>query len=177
MKRFEFLRFLSAAIVTVALSATAQAGPLEPGGGTDNVLLVAGFNRDAVRRYDGQTGAFVDTFVPKDSGGMNQPWAVLFGPHDHNLYVSTGEFGGPGQLKGVLRYDGTAGAFIDEFAHGGDLRSPEGSFSGRTGTSMLPTAICPPAMRGGSPAMTARPARTWATSSRLAVAVLAFPHN
>ena len=133
MKRFEFLRFLSAAMITAALSATAHAGPLGPGGGTDDFLLVADFNRDAVRRYDGVTGAFVDTFVPKLSGGMNQPWAVLFGPHDHHLYVSTGEFGGPGQLKGVLRYDGATGAFIDNFAVGGNLQSPRGIIYGPDG--------------------------------------------
>jgi DNA-binding beta-propeller fold protein YncE len=133
MKRFEFLQFLSAAIFTAALSATAHAGPPEPAGGTDSHLLVADFNRDAVRRYDGVTGAFVDTFVPKHSGGMNQPWAVLFGPNDHNLYVSTGEFGGPGQLKGILRYDGNTGAFIDEFAVGGDLASPRGIIFGPDG--------------------------------------------
>ena len=104
-----------------------------PGGGTDNFLLVADFNRDSVRRYDGVTGAFVDTFVPKHRGGMNQPWGVLFGPHDHNLYVSTGEFAGPGQLKGVLRYDGDTGAFIDNFAVGGNLASPRGIIFGPDG--------------------------------------------
>ena len=133
MKRFEFLRFLSAAMITSAIAAAAHAGPLEPGSGTDNFLLVADFNRDAVRRYDGHTGAFVDTLVPKLSGGMNQPWAVLFGPHDHHLYVSTGEFGGPGQLKGVLRYDGNTGAFIDNFAVGGNLASPRGIIFGPDG--------------------------------------------
>jgi DNA-binding beta-propeller fold protein YncE len=97
-------------------------------------LLVADFNRDCVRRYDAQTGAFVDTFVPRHSGGMNQPWAVLFGPHDHNLYVSTGEFGGPGQFKGVLRYDANTGAFLENFTIGGNLASPRGIIFGPDGS-------------------------------------------
>src|SRR5207249_4763590 len=87
-------------------------------------LLLGDLGRDQVLRYDAATGAFVDTFVPKHSGGLNSPWGVLFGPHDGNLYVSTGMWGGPGQLKAVLRYDGTTGAFIDEFARGGDLARP-----------------------------------------------------
>jgi DNA-binding beta-propeller fold protein YncE len=99
----------------------------------ESYLLIADFNRDSVRRYDGTMGAFVDTFVPKHSGGMNQPWGVLFGPHDHDLYVSTGEFGGPGQLKAVLRYDSASGAFIDEFSRGGDLKSPRGIIFGPDG--------------------------------------------
>jgi DNA-binding beta-propeller fold protein YncE len=133
MKRFEFLRLMSAAMITTALSATAHAGPPDSVSGTDTYLLVADFNRDSVKRYDSVSGAFVDTFVPKHSGGMNQPWGVLFGPHDGDLYVSTGEFGGPGQVKGVLRYDGTTGAFIDNFAVGGNLASPRGIIFGPDG--------------------------------------------
>jgi DNA-binding beta-propeller fold protein YncE len=125
MKRFTFLRSLSAAMMVGVISPIAH--------GHDNYLVVADFNRDAVRRYAGDTGAFVDTFVPKHYGGMNQPWAVLYGPHDHDLYVSTGEFGGPGQLKGVLRYDGETGAFIDNFAVGGELASPRGIIFGPDG--------------------------------------------
>ena len=45
-------------------------------------------------RYDGSTGAFVDTFVAKHSGGMNHPYGILFGPHDGDLYISTGSAGG-----------------------------------------------------------------------------------
>ena len=66
-------------------------------------------------RFDAATGAFVDKFVARNSGGFNQPWIVLFGPHDGELYVSSGHFRGPGQIKAVLRYDGTTGAFLDEF--------------------------------------------------------------
>ena len=101
-------------------------------------LVVSDFNGDSVARFDDATGAFIDTLVPKHAGGMNQPWGVLFGPDGNgdgrrDLYVSTGEFGGPGQLKAVLRYDGTTGAFIDRFATGGDLASPRGIIFGPDG--------------------------------------------
>jgi DNA-binding beta-propeller fold protein YncE len=99
----------------------------------DNFLVVGDFGRDSIRRYDQATGAFVDTIVPRRSGGLNQPWGVLFGPHDHNLYVSSGEFAGPGQLKAVLRFDGESGAFIDNFAVGGNLKSPRGIIFGPDG--------------------------------------------
>src|SRR5262245_12385028 len=58
-------------------------------------LVINDWGRDSVLRFDAATGAFVDTFVPNRSGGLNQPWGVLFGPHDGNLYVSCGEFHGP----------------------------------------------------------------------------------
>jgi hypothetical protein len=133
MKRFEFLRFLNIAMIIAVLSIIVESGPKALGGSPDNFLLVADFTRDSVRRYDGHTGAFIDTFVPRHSGGMNQAYGVLFGPQDQNLYVSTGEFGGPGQLKGVLRYDGTTGSFIDQFTVGGNLASPRGIIFGPDG--------------------------------------------
>ncbi|MEM9658092.1 MAG: Ig-like domain-containing protein, partial [Planctomycetota bacterium] len=43
-------------------------------------------------------------------GGLDGPFAVTFGEHDGNLYVTAG--GGNGK---VLRFDGTTGNFIDEF--------------------------------------------------------------
>jgi DNA-binding beta-propeller fold protein YncE len=133
MARFDFLQFVFAAIVFVALNDVADAGLPQPGGGTDDYLLVADWGRDTVRRYDGATGDFVDVVVSKHSGGLNQPWGTLFGPHDGNLYVSSGEFAGPGHIKAVLRYDGTTGAFIDEFAESGRLNSPRGIIFGQDG--------------------------------------------
>src|SRR5262245_49858636 len=53
---------------------------LDSGGG---YLLLADYVRDRVMRYDAATGAFVDEFVAKNSGGLNQPQFLLFGPHDH----------------------------------------------------------------------------------------------
>jgi hypothetical protein len=90
-----------------------------PSGG---YLLVSSVNTDSVLRYDETTGAFVDTFVPPRSGGLAQPCGLVFGP-DHNLYVSSGIFSGRGH-RAVLRYDGTAGAFLDDFADDNQLTSP-----------------------------------------------------
>ncbi|MGH9661803.1 MAG: SMP-30/gluconolactonase/LRE family protein [Bryobacteraceae bacterium] len=98
-----------------------------------NYLLVANWGGDSVPRYNGTTGAFVDVFVSRRAGRLNYPYGILFGPHDQNLYVSTGEWGGPGQLKAVLRFDGATGAFIDNFAVGGNLESPRGIIFGPDG--------------------------------------------
>ena len=84
--------------------------------GLDNYLYVndreSGVGSD-ILRFDGTTGAFVDVFIPKGSGGlsgMNTPYPamhdLIFGP-DGNLYISA--------AMGVLRYDGTTGEFIDNF--------------------------------------------------------------
>lgn len=95
-------------------------------------LLVTSYDTDSVIRYDARTGQFVDTFVPKFSGGMNRPYGAVIGP-DGNLYVTSGQFGAPGQLQGVLRYDGKTGAFIDEFAGVGQLANPRGLIFGPDG--------------------------------------------
>ncbi len=104
-----------------------------PAVGDSGYLLVGDWDEHTVLRYAEATGAFVDTFVPKHSGGLNQPFGLVFGPHDHNLYVSSGQFKGPGQLKAVLRYDGTTGAFIDEFVDSTHLTSPRGIIFGPDG--------------------------------------------
>jgi hypothetical protein len=59
--------------------------------------------------YDGQSGAFVKVFVERGSGGLDYLDGLTFGPDGH-LYVVSRE------TNNVLRYDGTTGAFIDEFA-------------------------------------------------------------
>lgn len=102
----------------------------EPSGG---YLLVPDFDRDNVLRYDGTTGAFVDEFVSRHSGGLSSAVGALIGPHDGNLYVSSGEFGGPGQTKAVFRYSGATGSFIDEFTETGRLFSPRGIIFGPDG--------------------------------------------
>jgi ELWxxDGT repeat protein len=100
--------------------------------GEDDFLLVTSYDTDSVLRYDAQSGQFVDEFVPKFSGGMNRPYGAIFGP-DGNLYVTSGQFGPPGQLQAVLRYDGQSGAFIDAFAGVGELENPRGLIFGPDG--------------------------------------------
>lgn len=69
-------------------------------------LLVAGFGGDVVAEYDRATGASLGTFASHAS--MDGPTAMVYGT-DGNLYVLN-EFS-----HNVLRFNGTTGAFIDEF--------------------------------------------------------------
>jgi hypothetical protein len=84
-----------------------------PSGG---YLYVGCFDTNNVLRYDENTGAFVDEFVHKKSGGLIQTMGLMISPLDNNLYVGSGHFASPGQEVGVLRYDGTTGGFLNEFA-------------------------------------------------------------
>jgi hypothetical protein len=62
-----------------------------------------------VRRYDGETGAYLGDFVVQGSGGMINPSHIEFGP-DGNLYVADDS-----TSRAIRRYDGQTGAFIDTF--------------------------------------------------------------
>src|SRR4051794_111794 len=107
---------------------------LTPSGG---YLLVASADTNSVIRYDKATGAYVDTFVRKNSGGLTQPYGLVFGPTDHNLYVSSGQFGGTvkggGRPNAVLSYDGGAGSFLNVFADDNRLTSARGVVFGPDG--------------------------------------------
>src|SRR6476620_8748289 len=74
-----------------------------PSGG---YLLVDSLNTNSVLRYDETTGAFIDEFVKKNSGGLYSSGNMDLGP-DHNLYVSNGLFSNNNKANDVLRYDGT----------------------------------------------------------------------
>jgi DNA-binding beta-propeller fold protein YncE len=78
--------------------------------GPDNNLYVAdeGDPNGKIVRFDGTTGALIDTFVTTGSGGLVAAHDIVFGP-DGNLYVSSQN------THNVLRYDGNTGAFIDDF--------------------------------------------------------------
>jgi len=90
-------------------------------------FLVTSWNNSSVLRYDGQTGAFVSTFVSSGSGNLSLPHSACFG-EDGNLYVSS--FGN----NRVIRYDGNTGAFIDAFVSPGS-----GGLSGPTSVSFGPS--------------------------------------
>jgi DNA-binding beta-propeller fold protein YncE len=68
--------------------------------GPDGDLFVSSFDSDAILRYDGASGAFVEVFVTAGSGGLDGPDAgMVFGPDGH-LYV-------PGYYSDTIpRYDG-----------------------------------------------------------------------
>jgi hypothetical protein len=90
-------------------------GPDSTGDGISE-LYVASADTDEILRYDGGSGAFLDAFVSKGSGGLEAPVDLEFAP-DGSLYVSTLVLGSPENGK-VLRYDGLTGAFQEEIAHG-----------------------------------------------------------
>ncbi len=100
----------------------------------DGALLVGNLRTPApnagngILRYNASTGAFVDTFAPEGSGPAGNPLlgpcCMVFGP-DENLYVSN-LFGPTFGARGVFRYNGATGEFMDVFVPGGSggLRRP-----------------------------------------------------
>jgi DNA-binding beta-propeller fold protein YncE len=101
--------------------------------GSKGHLLVTSFDNHSVFRYDAATGDYVDTFIPHKSGGLVEPWGILFGPHDGQVYVSSGTFTPPSQKKAVLRYDAVTGAYLNDFTESGHLDSPRGIIFGPDG--------------------------------------------
>jgi hypothetical protein len=108
--------------------------------GPDGNLYAANGNSEAdddpasVERFDGKTGAFLDYFVAPNSGGLEHPSYMVFGPNGKtdgklDLYVGSAHEGS------VLRYDGTTGTFKGVFvsAASGGLDSPQGMLFGTDG--------------------------------------------
>jgi hypothetical protein len=85
-----------------------------------------------IGRYDGSTGAFIDTFVPTGRGGLSDLRAVIFDRDGNLLAVDTGQ-------DAVLRYQGPGGAapgaFIDALVPSGlgGLSGPIGVTHGADG--------------------------------------------
>ncbi len=80
--------------------------------GATRDLLVGSWSTHAIRRYDGETQAFLGNFVVPGSGGLNLPDGMDFGA-DGNLYVSSSN------TNSILRFDGNSGDFLDVFASDG----------------------------------------------------------
>ncbi len=98
--------------------------------GPDGNLYVAG-DGGAVLRYNGTTGAYINTFVSQGSGGLafNGNYAGLaFGPGG-NLYVASGA------TNQVLEFNGNTGAFLQAFvtAGSGGINVPRGLTFGPDG--------------------------------------------
>jgi len=112
-----------------------------------------------VLRYDGETGAFLNSFASGTAAGILAPGFISYGP-DGNIYVDSGDIQHAGSLafEKISRFDGTSGGFIDTFVpqgSGGTFTfGPDGNlylvngytdnvikrFDGRNGTFLGPFA-------------------------------------
>jgi hypothetical protein len=87
-------------------------GPIGLEFGPDGNLYVGSSGTNAVLRFNGKTGAFIDTFIPPGYGGLVDPHAIRFGGRNSNLYVvSTG-------TNQVMEYDRVTGKFLRVVANG-----------------------------------------------------------
>jgi gluconolactonase len=96
--------------------------------GPDGNLYVASAGNDAVLRYHGTNGSFLDAFIPSDNGVLDYPVWLEFRP-DGFLYVSS-------QLNHcVARFNATNGAFAGLFVTNGSggLNGPSGMTWGNDG--------------------------------------------
>jgi streptogramin lyase len=87
-------------------SAALPPGAREIDFGPDGNLYLPG--SAGVDRFDPQTGALIDHFIPNGSGGLSGAFGLSFGG-DGLLYVNSPA------ASSVLRYDATTGAFRDTF--------------------------------------------------------------
>jgi sugar lactone lactonase YvrE len=118
--------------------------------GPDNNLYVGANNfatpllESFVRRFNGGTGAFIDTFA--SGGELNGPGNMVFGP-DGNLYVAS--FGGLAPNSKVIRYNGVTGAFIDDFVPvgSGGLSGAEGLTFGPDGNLYVTSRVTDQVLR------------------------------
>lgn len=96
--------------------------------GPDGNLYVSSAGNGAILRYNGQTGAFINTFaiVPGSLFPSGVPQGLTFGP-DGNLYVSD-SFDGR-----IDRFNGQTGAFMGVFSSGVGLFPSEGLVFGPDG--------------------------------------------
>ena len=116
---------------------------------TEGALLVGNLTNPAPRagngilRYNAGTGAFVDAIILEWSGPAGNPLlgpcCMVFGP-DENLYVSN-LFGAALTDRGVFRYNGVTGEFMDVFVPGNS-----GGLGARSSSCSAPTGTCTSAM-------------------------------
>jgi hypothetical protein len=95
-----------------ALAAAGQDGVLGLAVGLDGQLYVCSEATDEVLRFDAASGAFLGKFiwddpatVPDDTGGLDGPSGIVFGPDEHAYVCSFAN-------DSVIEYDGRSGAFV-----------------------------------------------------------------
>lgn len=136
--------------------------------GPDGNLYVGMGDTGVVKRFNGQTGAYIDDFVTTtDNGGLNACRAIAFGPAG-DLYVNSGT------TDQVLRYDGSTGAFAGVFASGHGMSGPVGLTFGPDGTCYVGAALSNAAYVFTSTGSFVR-SRSFGTSNSNATGVLLHP--
>jgi hypothetical protein len=86
--------------------------------GPDGNLYVPNNVGDDIYRFDGQTGAFLDVFVPTGLGGLDTPRSIIFGPDASGDGVSDA-YVSSANTDSILRYDTVTGAFLGAFVSTG----------------------------------------------------------
>lgn len=89
-------------------------------------LLVSSRNTNAVRRYHGGTGEYIDDFVTPGAGGLSRPQEVLL-TSDGTLLV-TGR-----DTSAVLKFAASTGELLGEFTTGQALSEPTKTSFGEDG--------------------------------------------
>lgn len=86
-------------------------------------LFVSAASRNAVFRFDGDTGQFLGEFVTSGAGGLSDPQGIAFGPDGHLYVASNG-------TDNILKYHGQTGDFLGVFATPGMNWPAEINFRG-----------------------------------------------
>ena len=84
---------------------------------TNQDIYVSSNKDNTIKLYDGETGQFIKNFVPQNSGGLNRPQEVIFGPDGH-LYVTAF------MNSNIKKYDRETGNFIENFSRNYSLSNP-----------------------------------------------------
>lgn len=84
---------------------------------TQYEMLVSSRNTHSVKRFNAQTGAYIDDFISSGSGGLSTTQDLKIGPTG-DILVS-----GRGNTK-ILQYDKTTGNFVMDFTSGYTLDNP-----------------------------------------------------
>jgi WD40 repeat protein len=104
--------------------------------GPDGRLYVLGEFSHNLLRFDGATGAFIDTFISSaamEAVGLGDPGFVEFGP-DGDLYLLHHLSLAP---DAVWRFNGATGAFVSTFAAGSGVAHTHGLAFGPDGSLFL----------------------------------------